>query len=529
MKQDTSTSREPNHKKKLVNILCLLVFLLGILGTDDFSVQAQPARQWLADQKVPGYLNDTFTPYLVADQNRTVHAFASQWIDDGGRRRQAIVYRRWSLAGGWTRPVDVLLASSGNAIFLGAFLDSAGLFHVIFSSGQGRDASVYYASAPADLADSVFGWSVPQVIGTGIAGVNSASISGDGMGNLAVIYSGNSDGNGVYVIHSADGGATWSDVAPLFLTQNTDLSPYSLHLYSNQSGQIRAVWNIITKEGGDEQLYFASYDFSAGKWTKPVELDQKIDLPDYFGPSYPAIVDNGQEIVIMYNGGNPFPGLPVNLGRPVQRVTISTNGGLTWNDPVVPFPFHQGRSGEHSLSLDGTGNPHALFVQRMESEVNGSKLVIGGIWHSAFQAGSWTNPDRFVTTYQPHDVRSIVVQGNVLLVVWREDPGEGQHGIWYSYSILDVPELPVVPLPTVDLAQIPAVNLSERPTAVFPNTPNAGVSTRLATPTPELTDQQRKILAGNSSPALPFVVGLIPAVLVLVVVIFIYRVLRVRQ
>lgn len=527
MKPGNITHHEFHFKKRLLSFLCLLVCLLVIAGTSDFSVQAQPVRQWLADQKVPGYLDDTFTPLLIVDQNRTVHAFASQWINDGGRR-QGIVYRRWSLAGGWTRPVDVLLASSGNAVLLGASLDASGTFHVIFANGEERKAVIYYASAPADLADSVFGWSNPEVIGTGVSGVNSAAISGDGKGNLVVIYSGNSDGNGVYVLHSADSGQTWSDVVPLFLTQDAELLPYSLRLFPDPSGQIRAAWNIVTILGVDEQLYFASYDIATASWTRAMELDQRINLPDYFGPSFPAIVDNGHEIVIMYNGGNPFPGLPVKLGRPMQRVTISTNGGQTWNDPVVPFPFHVGRSGEHAMTLDGAGNPHALFVQRIENEINGEYSIIGGIWHSVFENSSWSNPDRFVTTYAPHDVRSVVVQGNVLLVVWRQDPGEGQHGIWYSYSILDVPESPVVPLPTVDPGSLPAATRSAMPTAAVLQDPGTGALDAAATPTLGLSAQQRERLTSNSNPALPFVIGLVPAIVVLIIIVLIYRVLRVR-
>jgi hypothetical protein len=528
MKTGRIICRGFDHRKGLLNTLCLLVCLLGIVGTSNFSVQAKPANQWLADRKVPGYLDDTFTPYLIADQNRTVHAFASQWINDGGRR-QAIVYRRWSLAGGWTRPVDVLLAPSGDAVFLAAFLDSSGTFHLIFANGEDRNVSVYYASAPANMADSVFGWSTPQLIGWGILEVNAASLSGDGNGNLVVIYSGNQDGNGVYAIHSADAGRSWSDVAPVFLTQDIELLPYSLHLFKSPGDQIRAVWNVVTNRGVDNQLYFASYDILTGAWTRPMELDKRVDVPDYFGPSFPAIVENGQEIVIMYNGGNPFPGLPVPVGRPVQRVIISTNAGRTWIDPGIPFPFHVGRSGEHSLSLDGAGIPHALFVQRIDTEVEGAYSTIGGIWHSAFRAGSWSNPDRFVTTYAPHDVRSIVVQGNVLLVVWRQDPGEGQHGIWYSYSILDAPELPVVPLPTVNPGEMPVANPSDMLTAAIPQNQSTGVPAVVATPTLGLTDQQREILTSTSSPALPFVVGLIPAVVVLIIVIVLYRVIRVRQ
>ena len=245
-----------------------------------------------------------------------------------------------------------------------------------------------------------------------------------------------------------------------------------------------------------------------------------MEYPDYFGPSFPSIVDNGSEIVIMYNGGNPFTGRPVAYGRPVQRVTISTNGGQSWSESFNPFPFHVGRSGEHSLALDGTGRPHALFVQRIETEVDGKYSIVGGIWHSIFENGSWTNPDRFVTTYSPHDVRSTIVQGNVLLVVWREDPGEGAHGIWYSYNVLDVPELPIVPFATLDSP------MTLNPTqAVLITTPVAPTES----PTPvKLTDSQRQNLSSGANPANPIIIGMIPVVIVLAGVLLMYKYFRVR-
>jgi hypothetical protein len=268
-------------------------------------------------------------------------------------------------------------------------------------------------------------------------------------------------------------------------------------------------------------LYFSNYDIESRNWAKPVELEERTDSPDYFGPSFPAIVDNGAEIVIMYNGGNPFAGLPVNYGRPVQRVTVSTNGGQSWSEAINPFPFHVGRSGEHSLALDGVGRPHALFVQRIETLVDGQYSIVGGIWHSIFENGSWTNPDRFVTTYSPHDVRSIIVQGNVLLVVWREDPGEGTHGVWYSSYVLDIPELPVVPISTLN----PQTAVANNSIAIINDTPVALIET----PTPvKLTDSQREILDGSSNPASPIIIGMIPVVIVLVSVLLMYRYFRVR-
>ncbi len=505
---------------KLNSVLLILcsVFML-ILSVVSFPVQAQPAYQWASNRKVPGYLDDTFTPFLLAGQNQTVYAFTSQWINDGSRRL-AVVYRKWSLAGGWTRPVDILLASTGNATFLGAFLDASDTIHIIFAQGENRNVDIYYSFARAETADSVSAWSTPVLIGPGVSDVNSAAMSGDKQGNLAVIYSGNFDGSGVYAVHSPDAGRGWSDPVQLFTPAASNLTPYSLRLFAGREKQIQAAWNVVTALGVDEELYFSTYDIESGNWTKPIELEKRVDYPDYFGPSFPSIVDNGNEIVIMYNGGNPYTGRPVGYGRPVQRVTVSTDGGQSWSSSINPFPFHVGRSGEHSLALDGVGRPHAMFVQRIETEVDGEYSIVGGIWHSIFENGSWTNPDRFVTTYSPHDVRSIVVQGNVLLVVWRQDPGEGEHGVWYSYNVLDVPELPVVPLSPINspTAVNNAIDVNNTPVAL------------IETPTPvKLTDSQREILDGSSNPASPIIFGMIPVVIVLASVVLMYKYFRTRQ
>jgi hypothetical protein len=144
------------YKKGILNILLLLVCLPAIIGIGNHSAQAQPVKQWLADQKVPGYLDDTPTPVLIADQDHTVHVFASQWINDGHNRKQAVVYRKWTLANGWTRPIDILLSPTGDAQILGAFLDSTGVFHVAFWGGRPEEGRgfVYYSNGLVDTYGS---------------------------------------------------------------------------------------------------------------------------------------------------------------------------------------------------------------------------------------------------------------------------------------------------------------------------------------------------------------------------------------
>ena len=464
--------------QKIIGIFFLAAFL-SIIGAGHSVVSASQGSQWQPDQRVSGYLDDTFTPYLLADQNRTVHAFASQRLSDQ-LADHAIVYRKWTLANGWTLPIDVIALPQGDAQIQGAFLDANGVIHIIFWGGSPRDAHIYYSYVFISDADRGPAWSPPVIIGEKAAGIGSAYLAGDGKGNLVVIYSGVRDGNGVYTTTSKDGGESWLKSQPLYLTYDDNLTPFSLRLFA-YTGQIRATWNVVTNRGGDQSLHFANYDLEKAVWSEPILLNAKIKDSDFnsFGPSFPAMVDNGDEIVIMYNNGNPFSGRPVDPGRPVQMVSTSSNNGDSWSVPVVPFYRHLGRSGEHALVLDSNHVAHALFVQRIESKVGGKYQVIGGMYHSAYENGQWSDPDRFVTTYPAHDVRAVVSQGNVLLVIWRQDPGaEKLHGVWFSYRILDTPELSVKTVPESTTLTSPTSTIETAIPSVLPATPIPDVNLR---------------------------------------------------
>jgi hypothetical protein len=131
--------------------------------------------------------------------------------------------------------------------------------------------------------------------------------------------------------------------------------------------------------------------------------------------------------------------------------------------------------------------------------------------------GNWNNPERFVTTYTPHDIRAVVSQGNVLLAVWREDPGLGQHGIWFSYMVLDASETPVVPLATAPVSA--PVQLD--PISTF--------DSEVPTPLPinVLSDESPSKWRGN--PAFPLIVGVLPVALVLMGIVVAFRFLAARR
>jgi len=497
-------------RKHVLHLIGFTVILLAAIEASRFSIAAQGPYQWSPDQQVLGYLDDTFTPYMIADQNRTVHAFANQWVGEEDHQL-AIVYSQWTLEAGWTAPVDILLSPSGEARVQGAFLDQAGTMHLIFwGGGDFQGANIYYSSAPAANAGRAPAWSAPRLVGAR-AGTSSCALAGDDQGNLVVIYSGNIEGNGVYAIRSSDAGDSWSEPTPVFLTYDPERVAYSLGLYMGPSGQLHAAWNVVTSLGVDVSAHYARLDVESGQWSDPIVLEEKtVDDEGYFGPSFPSISGSGDSVVVMYNSGNPDEGGYVGFGRPVQRSRLSNDGGRTWREPITPFPRHLGRSGEHALTVDGEGVVHALFIQRIESSVDGKYTIIGGIWHSELRDGRWSEPDRFIATHPPHDVRAVVSQGNLLLAAWREDPGSGQHGIWYSYATLNVPELPVVSVPSPSATRVPTTPTAPGPTAIPSHRP------------PSIS-QGDVPMAALDNPAKPLMWGVVPVVLLIVGIIVVHQ------
>ena len=181
--------------KKIKNVSLFLVIFQLVVGLNYTVAKADEAGLWSHDAPVPGYFDDTFTPFLVLDRDQTVHALTSQWINDG-KRRLAVVHRKWSLSGGWTKPVDIILAPTGDAKFLSAFLDSSEMLHIIFMTYENNNPTIYYSVAPAANANSATAWAPHVVVGTAPS-LESAAIIEDDEGNIFIIYCGTRDGSGV--------------------------------------------------------------------------------------------------------------------------------------------------------------------------------------------------------------------------------------------------------------------------------------------------------------------------------------------
>ncbi len=443
--------------------ICLLATFLAAIAA--FTVRAQSAAssgEWSPYQRVSVFRDDTLPPYLVADQNHTIHAFTGQWVGEE-QPQLAIVYNRWALDRGWTTPVDILLSPQEQARMMGVFLDGAGIFHVIFFGGDDLAADIYYAWAPAATAGRSSSWSKPVAIGPRAVTPSYASLAGDQAGRLVVIYSGAEDGGGVYAVMSETSGQRWSEPEPIYLTFNTEWRPAFLSLTMGASGKAYAAWSVVNRIGHNLSGHFAHLDLDQKAWSEPRLLDQAIGTSEGMGLAHPALIEHRGEVFAMYNNGIPPTGVPpTNWYR---RYSPDTG---TWTSPLRTSSHLVGRNGFLAFVTDSSGRLHAVYAQRIPGSNEAGYDELGGVWHTVWQGDRWLEPEAVAARWRseveasmastgaprfgPYDVTAAISNGNVLLVTWRTDPGFGRNGVWYAYKILDSPELPTVPLPQPTVA-----------------------------------------------------------------------------
>lgn len=468
-------------KQLLLNIISAAVILCALIVTTGFSpTQQGSTNQWSPYQRVPGYSDATLPPYLIADQNNTIHAFTSQYVGQENPSL-AVVYRQWSLNDGWSPPVDILLSPDRQARTMGAILDRTGMMHLIFYGGDQTGGDIYYSRAPAVNAGLVSAWSTPALVGRSAIDPSSAALAGDTNGNLVVIYSGDLEGNGLYAITSSDGGNTWSDPISIFSTNSAELWPFGLQLYAGESGYMHAVWNVVDPTGHNIAGYYDNLNLKAKLWSTPLQFDKSIGTEVGMGIANPTVIEYKNEVFITYNNGIPPSGVP-----PSQWYMRSFDEGKTWTVPLRISPLHVGRNGVSSFVVDSDNVLHLIFADRIPITVNGVYDAIGGIFHSVWSGSGWSEPQPIAAmsgsetaaanlnnpdfpAFAPFNARAMISQGNVILATWMSDPGFANNGVWYSYSRIDAPILPIEPLPTIVSSPTPVLNASPTPAPASPD------------------------------------------------------------
>jgi hypothetical protein len=500
---------------KILYLLLSISLVFTAIGLNSLTVLAQSDTAWSPQQRIPGYSNNTNPPILIADQNRTVHAFTSQQVGDNGKEI-AVVYSQWTPEQGWTDPVDILLSPDKHeARLLSAYLDKTGMFHVIFFGGDNTEANIYYSSAPAVNAGQVNAWSTPELVGEGALNPENGVISGDNKGNLVIVYSGIRDGNGLYAIYSNDAGNSWSNPESVYLTNDEQLFPFDSRMYNSGSGQQYLVWSLYNTAGNGVAVYFSMFDMSEGKWSDPIQLASGAGL----GVGLPDVIEYRGNVLVTY----------YNSDANAQWMVESSDQGQSWTEPVRIAPDHIGRNGAASLAIDSNNSLHLFFGERIPG--SGSP-DIHGMWHVLLENNGFSNPEAVVSGPQVHDLqgdksfdpygaRAVILQGNIVMVTWRTDPGpqSKSNGVWYSYISLNAPELPISTFTTPQLT--PSVIPTQTLTNVLP-TPTPPIKVLLANQNGNFGNSPPGNYASINETAFPLVIGLIPATLLISLVLITY-------
>jgi hypothetical protein len=437
------------------------LFLLGLLVNTFNDAFSLANHNWSPQQRVAGLGENVSTPFLVADSNRTVHAFVSDWV--GSTNPQlAVVYLQWTREGSWTNPVDIILPQRGQARVKGAFLDDSGVMHLIFFGGDDISGGIFYSRAQTLEAGKARAWSQPIEVGFMAITPEEAVLIGDGNGNLFIIYAGNLEERGLYSIVSNDGGDTWTEPVQIYATDNEYLWPSSLDANIDQLRRLHLAWTVrTTNRVYNEGVFYSKMDTANLQWGEPIILE---DLSDGNLAWSISIIEHQSELLAIYHDDEPT----------TRFMRSSRDGGETWSQPMRLFE-QVGSNGAASLVVDGNGVMHMFFGNRI------GWPSIHGMWHSTWDGLRWGIPTPIVSGprvvdrsgasgFDPSFARGVVSQGNTILVTWRTDPGAGPNGLWYSYTKIDAHETLITPLPTTALAE---VLINQTPTPTFDQTPES--------------------------------------------------------
>lgn len=443
------------------NTICsiFILFIVPVLLLSSVSALAQEDSSWSPQQRIPGYSNANLPPILIADQKNSVHAFFSQRSNLAEDQiENAVMYNMWSIDRGWSKPVDVLSSPLNSEIrILDAFLDRENTVHLVFWSQKNINTNIYYASAKINKARYARAWSTPILVAENAQDPENGAFYIDETGNYNIVFVSKLNGSSIRCINSQDKGNTWSDPVSVSSVHDTNNLINNLSISIEPTGSVDAIWNEITKGGQGRSIYFAQKKFDVVRWKQPVLL---ASADGGYGTNTPAVFKHNDSIFALYNLG----------GKLWQR---RSSNGIDWSPPMELFSRYVGVNGSLSLVVDGSDILHLFFGQRITGSPD-----IHGMWESQWIDNQWSSPAAVTAgprimsgdnrSFDPFDARAVVSQGNVILVTWHTDPGNGEqneNGVWYSYTKLNISPSPsedevttAITSPTreADTTQIPA-------------------------------------------------------------------------
>jgi hypothetical protein len=189
-----------------------------------------------------------------------------------------------------------------------------------------------------------------------------------------------------------------------------------------------------------------------------------------------------------------------------------------------------GENGRAVLLVDSSNTLHIILANRV------GEPAVGGIWHGVWIGDQWgelelitpptaaaaINSGSYAEANQGSRPNAVILQGNILLAAWWHDiPGARVvPPAGYSYSRINSPELPIVPLPEVTLTP----TTSAVPMMMPAVTPTMASSEPSVPPVSIVEFSNSENTAKPISAGSILFLGLIPALVLTIVVLSAYRI-----
>jgi hypothetical protein len=244
----------------------------------------------------------------------------------------------------WRSPMDVMLWPDAGRL-TSVVIDQAGILHA-FSATD----CLSYLNARHDEAMSARAWGERSCLDQ--AGLSNPSIVQAQDGTIYVLYS--AIGNHSFrLIHSKDGGATWSSY--ITVEERLDNFLQDPMMAIDNEGRIHVVWSVGQAPDGYPPvgIYYSRSDNKGESWTVPIQLGGVDE-------GQPAIAVYNDDVHVLWNGDATKRG---------RYYRYSGDAGGSWGSVEVLSPPNSqgGRGGLQrppAIVVDNVGNLHALLHEQ---------------------------------------------------------------------------------------------------------------------------------------------------------------------
>jgi hypothetical protein len=451
-----------------------------------------PPSDWISPQEIVTVPQQISSISSVADSNNNIHAVwvQSELLDN--EVDSAIYYALWN-GDKWSDPAQIIINLRGHPVDLSLATDNLGRLLLVWVDEKNGD--LLFSWANSGRANIPLEWTPSTILPSPARLIGSPDVLVDGSGNIVVAYAITLNENrGIYMVQSNDFGETWSVPSLIFDAVSAEWDAIDHpRIALTIDGRLHVVFSkyLVSGEIHPMGLFYSQSEDGGVNWNDPKEIS---DNPVYWSR---IIADHDRALHLVWQEING-ESIVINNG-------ISTDSGLTWNNPMVVTSTRNKFVLSDSM-MDISGQLHLIQVSGddalgiQEWTWDGSRWNLGKD-KSIFNNMEGALPQEFLAVVTPDGFLSVLailemreadnILGNSLI-------GSGRHlEIVSSDQVSHPAVLPTPPL-LIDQTTAPEVNLT--PTI---SSPLIGVN--------------------NPTPVNRNAVGLIMVVVILIIVVIVIR------